>query len=58
MDLSGVARRLGEMFDPAQWSAWFASLDREFLFLLILPFVIAVIGLWSSFLRDDDEERE
>ena len=30
------------------WAQWFAQLDRSFLFLLILPFVVAAVGLWSS----------
>ena len=58
MDLSEVARRLAEIFDFGQWAAWFASLDRGFLFLLILPFVIAVIGIWGSYLQDDDEDSQ
>ena len=58
MDLSDVARRLGEVFDLDQWATWFASLDRGFLFLLILPFVIAVIGIWAHYLQDDEKDRE
>ena len=58
MDLSDVARRLAEAFDLGQWAAWFASLDRGFLFLLILPFVIAVIGIWAHYLQDDEKDRE
>ncbi len=38
----------GEVFDLARWSAWFAGLEREFLFLLILPFVVAIVGLWAE----------
>jgi hypothetical protein len=37
-----------EMFDYHVWLQWFQSLDRPFLFLLILPFVVAVVGLWSE----------
>jgi Putative Na+/H+ antiporter len=37
-----------EIFDWALWAEWFARLDESFLFLLILPFVVAVVGLWSS----------
>lgn len=37
-----------EMFDYQVWIEWFQSLDRTFLFLLILPFVVAVVGLWSE----------
>ncbi len=40
-----------EMFDYQVWIQWFQSLDRAFLFLLILPFVVAVVGLWSELSR-------
>lgn len=40
-----------EMFDYRIWAQWFQSLDRSFLFLLILPFVVAVVGLWSDLSR-------
>ncbi len=54
MFLSDVARRLAEVFDLELWAAWFAGLDRGFVFLLLLPFVVAVVGLWSYF-RDEDD---
>lgn len=38
---------MNELFDLSQWVQWFASLDRSFVFLLALPFVVAMIGLWS-----------
>jgi hypothetical protein len=38
-----------EMFDFARWAEWFGSLDREFMFLLALPFVVAAIGLWAEY---------
>jgi len=47
--------RLAEFFDLAAWSAWFAGLDRGFIFLLLLPFVVALVGLWASFREKDDE---
>lgn len=53
--LDGVARRIAEFFDWGTWAAWFASLEREFIFLLVLPFVVAVIGLWASFNEKDRE---
>jgi hypothetical protein len=31
------------------WSAWWDSLDRTFVFLLVLPFVVAAVGLWAEF---------
>ena len=36
-----------DFLDLSAWAAWFAALDREFFFLLALPFVVAVIGVWS-----------
>ncbi len=46
-----VPRSALEMFDYQSWAQWFQSLDRAFLFLLILPFVVAVVGLWSDLSR-------
>lgn len=43
----GIQGPVGEVFDWALWSAWFEQLDRSFLFLLILPFVVAAVGLWA-----------
>jgi len=45
----GVRGPVGEFFDLALWWEWLASLDRSFLFLLILPFVVAAVGLWAEF---------
>ncbi|HXF66119.1 MAG TPA: hypothetical protein VNK67_05405 [Burkholderiales bacterium] len=53
-----MSRQFLEMFDLSRWAEWFAQLDREFLFLLALPFVVAVIGLWASFLEKDREDGE
>lgn len=44
----GLDGALMEFFDLARWSDWFAGLDRGFLFLLILPFVVAAVGLWAE----------
>ena len=44
----GLKGPVHEIFDWALWAQWFSQLDRSFLFLLILPFVVAVVGLWSS----------
>lgn len=49
--------RFAEIFDWSLWAAWFAGLDRGFVFLLLLPFVVAVVGLWASF-RESDRERD
>jgi hypothetical protein len=46
----GIRGPVGEFFDLGLWSQWFAQLDRSFLFLLILPFVVAVVGLWAAYL--------
>ncbi len=43
----GYKGNVEELFDLAVWSNWFSSLDRSFLFLLILPFVVAAVGLWA-----------
>jgi hypothetical protein len=51
--LDRLTRRIAEVFDFDLWSAWFAELDRTFIFLLVLPFVIAVIGLWAWFIDED-----
>jgi hypothetical protein len=46
--LWGLQGSLAEVFDAAAWREWLASLDRGFLFLLILPFVVAAVGLWAA----------
>jgi hypothetical protein len=46
--LWGLRGSMAEVFDLAAWGAWFDSLDRGFLFLLILPFVVAAVGLWAE----------
>lgn len=53
-----MSPQIAEVFDLAQWAAWFAQLEREFIFLLVLPFVIAIIGLWASFLQREDKDRQ
>jgi hypothetical protein len=45
----GFRGRVGEMFDFELWARWFDELDRSFLFLLILPFVVAAVGLWAEY---------
>lgn len=49
----GYKGQVGEIVDWDLWAQWFASLDRSFLFLLILPFVVAAVGLWAEFSRRD-----
>jgi len=46
--------RFAELFDFGLWSEWFVQLDRGFIFLLLLPFVVALVGLWAWF---TDKER-
>ena len=50
--LWGFRGSLLETFDLLRWQQWIANLDRSFLFLLILPFVVAAVGLWAEFARD------
>ena len=45
----GLRGPVTEVFDWALWVQWFSELDRPFLFLLILPFVVAAVGLWAEF---------
>ena len=54
--MSTITRTLSEMLDPQAWADWLASLDRGFVFLLLLPFVVALVGLWSSGRDRDGEE--
>jgi hypothetical protein len=48
-----VMDRIKEVFDVGLWAQWLAELDRTFVFLLLLPFVVAVVGLWAAY-RDRD----
>jgi putative Na+/H+ antiporter len=52
--LWGLRGPIAEAFDLEMWAAWFGELDRSFLFLLILPFVVAAVGLWAELSRRDD----
>jgi hypothetical protein len=51
----GLGGPLAEAFDAGRWIEWFSGLDRSFLFLLILPFVVGAVGLWAEFRRHDDD---
>jgi hypothetical protein len=46
--------RMRDALDPDFWLRWFADLDRTFVFLLCLPFVVAVVGLWAAW-RDREK---
>jgi hypothetical protein len=50
----GARGQWAEIVDLERWSQWFSELDRSFLFLLILPFVVAAVGLWAEFAKRDD----
>jgi hypothetical protein len=52
-----LPRAAVEMVDYHVWAQWFQSLDRTFLFLLILPFVVAIVGLWSELSRARKDRR-
>ena len=51
--IHAVIGNIREAFDLAHWAQWFQELDRTFVFLLVLPFVVAIVGLWSAW-RDRD----
>jgi Putative Na+/H+ antiporter len=46
--LWGLRGPFTEVFDLAAWREWFAGLDRGFVFLLVLPLVVAAVGLWAE----------
>lgn len=45
-----------ELFDIGAWLQWFDQLDRTFIFLLALPFVVAVVGLWAAYRERERDE--
>jgi hypothetical protein len=49
---------LNEFLDLNAWAEWFSALDREFIFLLALPFVVAIIGLWAWWIEREEDEYE
>ena len=52
----GIRGPVGEIFDLALWREWFSQLDPAFLFLLILPFVVAAVGLWAAYVVEQRQE--
>lgn len=46
-----------EAFDRELWVRWFSELDRPFLFLLILPLVVAAVGLLAEFSERRDGDK-
>ena len=53
--ISSVIGSIREAFSFANWVEWFEQLDRTFVFLLVLPFVVAIVGLWAAY-RDREEK--
>jgi hypothetical protein len=51
----GIRGRVEELVDLDLWVLWFSSLDRSYLFLLILPFVVGAVGLWAERSRREDD---
>lgn len=49
---------MNEFLDLNAWAQWFAALEREFIFLLALPFVVAVVGLWSWWNEREEADEE
>ena len=47
--ISSVIGSIREAFSLANWAEWFEQLDRTFVFLLVLPFVVAIVGLWAAY---------
>jgi hypothetical protein len=41
-----------------EFMQWLAGLEREYVFLLALPFVVAVVGLWSWWSDQEEIDRE
>jgi putative Na+/H+ antiporter len=53
----GIRGQVAEVFDWNLWAQWASQLDRSFIFLLVLPFVVALVGLWAEYSqrqRNDD----
>jgi len=46
--LWGLRGQVAELFDLEAWSLWLEGVERPFLFLLILPFVVGAVGLWAA----------
>jgi hypothetical protein len=47
----GIRGPVHEVFDWNVWGAWFGELDRSFILLLILPFVVAVVAFWADYVQ-------
>ena len=51
----GLRGQAAEIFGFELWARWFDGLDRVFVFLLVLPLVVAVVGLWAEHSRSRDD---
>ena len=56
--IHGVIGSMREFFDIGMWLQWFDQLDRTFVFLLALPFVVAVVGLWAAYRERERDEAQ
>ena len=52
--LWGLRGTMDEIFNAHLWRTWIDGLDRPFVFLLILPFVVGMVGLWAERVRRRD----
>jgi len=39
---------LDDLFVPSAWGDWLATVDRPFLFLVLLPLIVVAFGLWAD----------
>ena len=56
--IPSVIGSIREAFSPGSWAQWFEQLDRTFVFLLVLPFVVAIVGLWAAYRDRERDEAE
>ena len=56
--ISSVIGSIREAFSLANWAQWFEQVDRTFVFLLVLPFVVAIVGLWAAYRDRNLDESE
>lgn len=47
----GSRQAIAEAFDLSRWASWINSLKPLFVFLLCLPFAVAVAGLLADLVR-------
>jgi hypothetical protein len=54
--IPSVIAGIREALSLSSWLQWFEQLDRTFVFLLVLPFVVAIVGLWAAYRERQREE--